>query len=81
MDILSTLVLAVFVTLLIVASITFGFVLLAVFMGIAIVAAALIMIRRLWWRWRFTHSPTNKPKDPNVIDVEYQDITDQNKEG
>ena len=68
-----------FITLVIGCALAFGFVILMWIMGVAVVFAIFLYGRELLRRWIFLHNASAHPNDrpPEIIDGDYQDITDK----
>jgi len=77
MDFIGHFLLAIFVALVVMAALTFGFVLLAWFVAFAVVVSVLVMLRGWVRRWWFLYSARDRKPQPPVIDAEYRDISDK----
>lgn len=77
MEVIGYILMGLFLALLLGAALTFGFALLAVGMGVAIGMAFIVALRQAWWRWRFLRSGERPKESVEVIEVDYEDISDR----
>jgi hypothetical protein len=78
MEVIGHILLALFVALILFTAITFGFVLLAWFVGFAIAVSVLLMLRgwiRRWW-FLYVSRDRHARKPPKTIDGDWRDISD-----
>ncbi|MDE3060123.1 MAG: hypothetical protein KGJ06_03855 [Pseudomonadota bacterium] len=75
MEALGTFLIAIFIALILGTALAFGFALIVWFMAVALLVAALVLIREWWRRWMFVRSA--RPPAPHVTDAEYEDIEDE----
>ena len=74
MDAITSILTVVFVAILLTVALTFGFVLMAFILSVALVTALLMALRGWWYRWRFVRGATQREEN-KVIEVEYRDIS------
>lgn len=76
METIASILTIILVTLLVIATLTFGFALLIWFGIFAAVLAFFIVLKQLWYRWRFMHTAGREPEEEiKIIEVDYEDIT------
>ncbi len=76
MDAVTSILTVIFVAILLTVAVTFGFMLLAFILGVALVTAVLIYLREWWYRWRFLRGASrHERQEDKIIEVEYEDIT------
>ena len=66
----------VFVAIIIGTALTFSFALFVVFVVIAVLISAWVLLRQYWIRWRFIKSDQRNQQSSKIIDAEYREITD-----
>jgi hypothetical protein len=78
MDIIFSVLSAIFIALVLAAAVTFGFIILVWIIAAALALAVLVSLRNLWRRWWFLHNsaPPRPSRRPDVIEGDYKDITD-----
>ena len=74
--------LGIFIALAVFVALTCGFMLLMWFIGIAVAASILVMMRSWFMRWRFLYwardrTPLKKKPPQQIIEVDYRDISDE----
>lgn len=79
MDVIGSVLGGIFIALIVGTALTFGFILIVWFIGLGLAISAFFLLRSWWWRWRFLHNAEQplKGKKPEIIEVEYLDITDK----
>jgi len=81
MEFIGHILLAIFVALIVLAALTFGFVLLIWFVAFAVAVSAIVMLRAWWRRWWFLYSSRDRRtphrKSPTVTDADWRDISDE----
>lgn len=76
METIITILTVVLVAMLVAATLTFGFALLIWFVLFAAIVTFFVMVRQLWYRWRFLHTSGHDPEpEIKIIEVEYEDLS------
>lgn len=78
MEIVTAILTVLFAGLVIAATITFGAALFLFILGIAGLVALSILIRGLWYRWRFLRSGSSRSSHTvvTIVEGDYKDISD-----
>jgi membrane protein implicated in regulation of membrane protease activity len=77
METIASILTVIFVGLLVAGALTFGFALLIWFGLFAAIVTALVMLKHLWYRWRFMQTSGRQETDVQIIEVDYEDISSQ----
>lgn len=74
METIASILTVIFVGLLVAGALTFGFALLIWFGLFAAIVTALVMMKHLWYRWRFMRTNGQQEPDIQIIEVDYEEV-------